>query len=401
MKYIFQNTGTVLAAAIFFMVLGIYSWPSNSSETVLYLIYDDSRAGEKNQVLGVANSLKKNLPANTLQIEYDLKKKNDFLTDIRSKIRPNSKNRGIVIAAEVESINVLKELGPQENLVISHSSHQYTKDHANLKNIADIVALPRYVVTPEILLTIESPTTVLVQTVGVPHNLSQESIKEAYQKSKDNLPSAQNYVGVILGGDADTPDKRVLYYKPEEAINLATYLVPIVKEKKAHLLILNGPRTGKHDPLTGKIIEGSHRDGRVDAVTQAFIESLDKQGFKSGQDYTLLDFQFGKPSMYPVVLGALDATHGSLYVAGESTSMVSESADCLPGHVIAFTNGAMNENHKKHCLSEQDAGRIAILENQDKQWKLMSASGKETKLNKSASQEIADAIAKRLREKSA
>lgn len=76
------------------------------------------------------------------------------------------------MSAEVGSIPVLRQLNSHPNMVIAHSSHQYTKEHANLKNIADIVALPQYVVTNEIVEAIESPHTKLIQTVGVPHNLS-------------------------------------------------------------------------------------------------------------------------------------------------------------------------------------------------------------------------------------
>jgi hypothetical protein len=184
-------------------------------------------------------------------------------------------------------------------------------------------------------------------------------------------------------------------------MQLADYLAPIVKEEKAHLLILNGPRTGKHDQETGNIIESSHRDGGVDAVTTAFVEALKRQGLTQGKDFTLLDFQFGKPSAYPVVLGALLATKSPIFVAGESTSMVSETADCLPkGLVTAYTNTAMNENHHKHCLSEKEAGRINILENTDGKWQLFKANEiGDSKASRPASQIIAEAIRERLAEK--
>lgn len=107
--------------------------------------------GEKTQVQGVANSLKNALSEKTILIEFDSKNKDAFLADVRMNLKPESNNKGIVVAAEAQSIDVLKQLTPQENLVISHSSHQYTKDHARLRDVADIVALPRYVVTPDIL----------------------------------------------------------------------------------------------------------------------------------------------------------------------------------------------------------------------------------------------------------
>jgi mitochondrial fission protein ELM1 len=400
MKYFFTKTWQWMAGIALLGALGLYLWPLNQGNTFLYVIYDESKAGDKNQVLGVANALKEHLPSNTLEIQFDVKKKNEFLTDVRSSLKPESKNKGIVIAAGVETIDIIKELMPQDNLVISHSSHQYTKEHGLLRNVADIVALPRYVVTPDIQDDIETQQTTLVQTTGVPHNLSINTINEAYQKNKDQIPSASQYMGVILGGDAPTTKNIMRYYTAKEAVQLAEYLSPIVKEKKAHLLIINGPRTGKHDQKTGKVIETSHRDGKPDKITTAFVTALEQKGLKAGQDFTLFDFQFDKPSVYPIILGALAAKKGAIFVAGESTSMVSESADCLPGLVTAFINDAMNENHQKHCLAEYTAGRVNIL-NYNKGWHFSKSDISDSQQKESAAKTIANAIKKRWDEKAA
>jgi len=375
---------------------------AQAAQTFLYLLYDGARAGEKNQVHGIARALKEHLPEDTVQKEFDLKEKEAFLADAHENLfKEDSQNKGIILAAEVAGIDVLRQLKPQKNVLITHSSHQFTKDHARLKDVADIVALPEYAVTAEVLKAIESPHTTLIQTAGVPHNLSPAAIEEAFQGNKGIIPPAPAYVGVILGGDAETPEGELRFYTAKEAKELAAYIAPQVKEKQSHLLILNGPRTGKHDQNTGKMIEGSHRDGTTDIITKTFKEDLQQQGLIEGKDFTLFDFQFGKPSAYPVVLGALLKTKGPIFVAGESTSMVSETADCLPkGLVTAFTNHAMNENHKKHCSSEKEAGRISILENTDGNWRLLEA--KETSgLNSSrpASQIIAESIKKRFEEK--
>lgn len=402
MKNFFKKSWAWLAAAL--MVVGaivISFWPSQQSQTYLYLLYDGARAGEKSQVLGVANSLKEHLPKDTIRKEFELKDKDKFLADVRGNLKEQSNDKGIILAAEVGSMDILKQLKLQSNIVMAHSSHQYTKNHASLKDIADIVALPQYVVTDEVHKAIESPHTILISTTGVPHNVSPETITEAYQQNKDSLPPAERYIGIILGGDAETPEGKVRYYTAQEAMELASYIVPQVKKEKAHLLILNGPRTGKHDQKTGKLIETSHRDGSVDAITMAFIESLQAQGLNQGPDFTLLDFQFGKPSAYPVVLGALYATKSPIFVAGESTSMVSEAADCLPHDLVtAYTNGAMNENHKKHCVSENETGRINILENNGGKWQLLKARDiRDPESSRSASQIIAESIKKRFEEK--
>lgn len=397
MKIFSKKIWIFLVALIF-----VGSPAAQAAQTFLYLLYDGSRAGEKNQVLGIAHALKENLPIDAIQKEFELKDKEAFLLDIRENLlKEDSRNKGIILAAEVASIDILRQLKLHKNIVIAHSSHQFTKDHAALKDVADIVALPKYVVTDEILKAIENPQTTLIQTAGVAHNLSPKSIEEAFQNNKDSIPSASSYLGIILGGDAETSDGNLRYYTVEEAGELASYIVPKVKKQHSHLLILNGPRTGKHDQKTGKVIEGSHRDGTIDIITKTFKERLQQQGLIEGKNFTMFDFQFGKTSMYPVVLGVLLQTKSPVFVAGESTSMVSETADCLPkGLVTAFINNAMNENHRKHCFSEKEAGRINILENMNGKWQSFDA--KETvdsNASRPASHIIAESIKKRFEEK--
>jgi hypothetical protein len=386
----------VLFSLAVFMLLGACPGQGQDNQTLLYLFYDGKRAGEKNQVLGIANALKKDLPDDTVQKEFEPKDKETFLGDIRHNLTEAPHNKGIIIAAEADSIDVLteiKRLNPHPNMVISHSSHQYTKNHAKLKDVANIVALPQYVVTDEILKEIESSHTKLIQTAGVPHNVSLNDIQEAYKNNLSLIPVAANYLGVILGGDAETPNHEWRYYTAAEAQKLADYLALQVKDRNAHLLILNGPRTGKHNPLTGEVIATSHRDGNGDAVTTAFVEALKNKGLIPAENFTLLDFQFGKPSAYSIVLGVLHATKSPIFVAGESTSMVSETADCLPGLVTAFHNGAMNQNHINHCASEQKSGRINILKNNNGNWELLEAAAvNDPKMNQPASHIIAGAI---------
>jgi hypothetical protein len=387
-----------------FLIVLVLAGSSNAqtTQTFLYLLYDGGKVGEKNQVHGITQALKEYLPKDTVQKEFELKDKEAFLANIQENLfKEDSKNKGIILAAEVGGIDVLSQLKPQKNIVIAHSSHQFTKEHSNLKDAVDIVALPQYVVTGEVLKAIESPDTTLIQTAGVPHNLSPKAIEEAFENNKGIIPVAPKYLGVILGGDAETPERELRFYTAKEAEELASFIASQIKEKQSHLLILNGPRTGKHDQSTGKVIETSHRDGSLDAVTAAFKGSLLKEGLIEGKNFTIFDFQFGKTSVYPVVLGALLKTKSPIFVAGESTSMVSETADCLPkGLVTAFAHNAMNENHRKHCQSEKEAGRINILENTDGNWHLLEANKtSDSKDSRPASQIIAEAIKKRFEEK--
>ena len=118
--------------------------------------------------------------------------------------------------------------------------------------------------------------TQIIPTIGVAHNLTPDLIQKEYEAHKQDLPKSNKYIGVILGGDAPTPEGKMLYYTQKEAQQLAAYLAGQVKWRKLHLLILNGPRTGKYNPQTHEMIKESHRNGNIDTVTTAFVAELKK-----------------------------------------------------------------------------------------------------------------------------
>ena len=174
------------------------------------------------------------------------------------------------------------------------------------------------------------------------------------------LPKDTTYIGVVLSGDAPTPEGNQQLYTEANARELARYIAPLVKDR--HLLITNGPRTGKFDPATMAERKDVHRDGRGDPVTQAFVDELAKAKISPNQ-YTLLDFQYGvNTNEMDQLLGAVRATKGEMFVAGESTSSISESVDVLPKDaVIVYNTTSMNPVHKAHVDSELNAGRIKRL----------------------------------------
>lgn len=391
-------------AAFIFALAPIFIETSlNADDTYIYLVTNKQNVGERNQVLGIANALKQKLSESGIQKEFDIKEKAALLEDISQTLAEESDNKGIIIAAELNTIDLIKDIKHQPNIVIVHSSHQITKKHEELTNQVDLIALPKHILTNKSIEKLSSPYTSVIQTVGVAHNLSPSVIKDEYTKYKDKIPPAEHYIGVILGGDAPNPEGKMLYYTEKEARKLATYIAKHTLATRSHLLVLNGPRTGKHDQKTHKILETSHRNGHSDPVTQAFVDELRKQGLKEESHFTLFDFQFEQPSYYKAVLGALLSTNGSLFVAGESTSMVSEAADTLPqGLVTAYIHSAMNQNHKRHCQEERKSGRIHILSfNKKEKSTITNADSKDSLLStQSAAEVIAEKILELLRKKS-
>ena len=212
----------------------------------------------------------------------------------------------------------------------------------------------------------------LIETTGVAHNRHPEESDKVYEAwGKRELPICKRYLGVILGGDAPIPRsaKTMNLFTEKDATQLADYVFQNGKE--TCILVLNGPRTGKHD-LDQKEISIVHRKGYSDRITELFKQKLSEKGIKNVK---VFDFQHNTPenrewvrpyNAFDLVVGALRATNGKIIVPGDSTSVISEAIDTLPpGKVIVYEDSAMNEVHKAHLASELKAGRIKILENYD------------------------------------
>lgn len=199
----------------------------------------------------------------------------------------------------------------------------------------------------------------VIKTFGVLHSITSKGIQEAYAQNQKKFPANTPLLGVVLGGDAPQPDDKIKYFSIAEAVRIADYIGKKATEKNAAILILNGPRTGKYDPATGKINPNAHRGNETDLVTLSFMSRL-KAKFPKIQSL-LFDFQYDQPSLYQAVLGALAEQKGDIYVPGESTSMISETIDVLPNHVYVYRNQAMNPTHEAHIQSEFDSCRIHLL----------------------------------------
>jgi hypothetical protein len=361
-------------------------------KTYLYILTQQENKGDRNAALGIANALQ-TLNPNFERNEFENTNKDVFFKAIKQNLTNQPQNKAIIIAVGDYTVPTLKSLKAQNNILVIHASHQWTEKHKDLNDVADFVALPTHTVTPKITKALSS--TQIIPTIGVAHNLTVEDLRKEYEAHKNELPKANRYLGVILGGDAPAPDGTMHYYTRDEAQQLADYVAGQVKWKKVHLLILNGPRTGKFDPKTKHELKNSHRDGKVDPVTAAFVAELQKRKLVKGKDFTLLDFQFGQPSLQKAVLGALIATHSPLYVAGESTSSISEAVTTLPGAVTVFCNNAMNTTHDAHVTSEKDAGNINVLNYRKGKWILSKASPQQSSApTPSAAKSIADVVYK-------
>lgn len=373
---------------IFFLISAVF-FRVNAID--VNLIVDPELVGDCAQGRGVVRALKAHFSEMTLkEVEEISQLENDLKKDAATIIIGVG-NKGATKILELRKKYSQKEF-PKLQLI--HLSHQRTNHHANLVGQANIIVLPSHAVDSFFRDFVKKSSSQLLETVGVCHNLTQEELALNYEKIKKKIPSDKpSYLGIILAGDAPESDGTMLYYTSKEAQEFAHL---IAKDyPSAHLLILNGPRTGKHDPSTGKVLKNAHR-GEVDLVSQAFVSALEENGFKADENFTLFDFQVEnnpqveKPSDYKGILGFFQKNLQNkpfFLVPGESTTMISECIDVLPlGSVAIYTHAAMNKTHHQHVLSENEAGRTLIF-------------GKEEALKKSgkpppsASETVAQAIA--------
>lgn len=329
----------------------------------LYLLSNHTNTGDHNQLLGIAAAFEK-LSDQHSQV-VDLNTKTNSPAQIKAKIESDLSHEKIIVIGSGEGgIEGIKDLSPNPNLTICLTSHMFLESYKdpNLLKKVNFIALPIHVST-EIKDQLGEK---LIETIGVAHNRQAEVAEATYHEwGQKELPACKTYLGVVLGGDAPIPgpSKDMKLFTEEDATQLANYVAQNAVPE-ACILVLNGPRTGKHDPDKKEILT-VHREGHSDRITELFEQKLRENGIKHMK---VFDFQHGSQARYnsfDLALGAVKAArNGKMIVPGESTSIVSEAIDTLsPGQVLVYENGAMNEVHKAHITSELTAGRVSVLQN--------------------------------------
>jgi mitochondrial fission protein ELM1 len=324
----------------------------------LYLLSNHGNAGDHNQLLGIQSALAE-LSPEKIPFE-DLDTKQMASDEIKQKVEKDLQTQKVIVVGAGEGgIDGIEKLPQNPQLITCLTSHMFLDRYTNLERVS-FIALPAHDFTA----TNKKFGKRLITTVGVAHNRNAKMADSTFQKYKSELPQADAYLGVVLGGDAPVPPpaKDMKLFTTNDAKRLANYVIQQAKHTNACVLVLNGPRTGKHTPDKEEI-PTAHRDGHLDAVTAHFKESLLSQ--LPADKVKVFDFQFNEKPPYnafDLALGAARATHSQIFIPAESTSMASEAIDTMPQNgVILYENTAMNEVHYAHMNSELNAGRASIL----------------------------------------
>lgn len=331
------------------VLLRIELHSSASHETVaesptLFLIVHQKFMGDANQVRGVAEELKSTMAS---QKTIELDDGQDITPADISLVTANPHN--IVITSGLYGAQAIKAIKAKNIAIFTvHLSHQYVGTHHALLLEAktNLMALPTHIASPAIRHACHEAGILLIETIGVSHNLKPELLESSYESLKSFLPATPFDV-VIAPGDTANKEGVSVPFTLEMAIETTEKLAPHLANR---IVLINGLRTGKT----------LRKEGEVDPITQAIQKKL----HDSGKTVALFDIT-EKPAGYKAVLHAIKLGEAaSVWVSGESTSMISEVTDTAPftTRVMGYYQPVMTETHTAHLESERKAGRLAVFD---------------------------------------
>ena len=331
---------------------------------------------DHNQAWGIVNAFKSLSPM-TVSLE-DVNAEKTSSLELKDKIEKDlSKEKVVVIGAGEGGLTGITDLTKDPNLVIclvgSTALPQY-KDR-NLLAKVDFIALPIHT-APDIK---EALGEKLFETVNVVHNHHPDMT--TFDEHQKELPPADIYFGVVLGGDIVTPTQEVKRFTEEDVTRLSTYVIAKANELKERgmtpgILVLNTAQTGRYDQNMQEQRQ-VHREGKSDPITELFAKQLADEGI----EYKVFDFQYETPenqqwvrayNAFDLVAGAVRTTKGKMIVPGESTRILSETIDVMPvdaidtmppGKALVYTHTAMGDIHKTQVDHQHGIGGVSILEN--------------------------------------
>ncbi len=268
----------------------------------------------------------------------------------------NTRDSIITISSGESGLAPLKALKASfgKKIFTSWSAHQLSGSMDF--TILDQISLPLGVASHDVKVALGRK---LIETVGIPHNLTRTDLESDYLAWKDKLAvTNKKKLVVILGGDAPNPEGKQLLYTTKEARHLAEYVVSLATKNDYYIYITNGPRTGRFNADTKKENKIAHRADiditiPTDEVSTAFTQKLTAKGVM----YHFIDFRYNSPSSFKALLKIAD----KVILPGESTSMISEASDFVDDITVYLTN-SMNVNHFLSVEQIKLTRRIDVLD---------------------------------------
>lgn len=323
----------------------------------LVIYYDAERTGEKSMVQGIVKALETIKFQDPIEL-FTVKKE----SELQDRLANGPRDTLLIFGhSGFDLFKKVKAQLSERNWRLALVSHQIFSDHKEVEPLVNIFFLPAHLQNTSIQKKVLPKTGKIVWTNGVPFDLSREQLQAAYQQHQEKFLKEKEYVVVILGGDAESVDGSILLYTINEASKLADYVSEQFPGK--HIIVLNGPRTGKHDVKTLKVVKERHRgNSPLDPVTATFAKTLKSQpGF--ADSVTVYDFRFGEESMYRPVLGFITEGQGTILVPGESNSMIADIVALnLQDKALIYNHSAMNELHTANVVYSHQKQGMAYLD---------------------------------------
>lgn len=323
----------------------------------LFILTNSAFTGDNNQLLGIAKAF-------AMPCEQNFIPENEFNVSMLN-------DDDQVLVAGDHGIQMARNIKIARPMIhVTWSGHIIFQDFSTIENEhwPDIIALPGSVVTDPFIEQLPQQCT-LVRTDGVAHHVDDATVAAAFNTFEQPLPSLDfiNCIGIVIAGDAPAADKIIQCFDQTDALKQAKLIAQSIKKnvmdlEHTALMITNGPRTGKYDPITKMpLVPDPHHSGISDVVSDAFVNELKEQF--PGKVF-FYDFQFGQKSAYqPMMHRVCQAEMALWFVSAESSSMVTESS--LLGEknipVIVYIPVSANENHMTLVADARQNGLISMI----------------------------------------
>ncbi|WP_218459954.1 hypothetical protein [Rickettsia sp. TH2014] len=195
-----------------------------------------------------------------------------------------AKKQVIFIGAGLDGIkgfDILKST--KNNSKFIWSGHQLPTEVKDDLEVLDTISLSFYALNEEQKKYIKqaNPEIKLIETIGIPHNLTKEECIKDYNdlKNAEKIPSShKGYIITCLAGDTPDAQGNIKFYTENEAYELGKHLAKIAKDQNMILLATNGHRTGQYNPETKEKLSVHKKEDQLDKVSQKFLEEVKSEG---------------------------------------------------------------------------------------------------------------------------
>lgn len=351
---------------LFLLFTHIFASAENCPKLHFVFVTAPGAQGDKAQCEGIFNHFNK-LNKSLLKTYYNTDSNHLTLNSLYKQGYCN-----VLIVTSSFGLNVLNKIITNSNFekekwVIVSLSHMYFDMHTKLAKNIDFLFLPQHEIQ-EVDQTFKGK---IFPTNGVMHTTTKVNLEEEFKKNSSNISltklskQAGPFVLFMLGGDAISSDGSIQNFTKEQA--LESLKKTAQTWPNAHIILVNGPRTGKYDPSTKREIKYGES---IDDVSFAALSWLKKH---RKDRYTFEPFKKNHPSLLKSLLWFIIQHNGKLVLPGESVSLLSEAKAVMPhDHIYVYTHDAVNKSHQRFITIGIEEGWLAYIgekHTQTRHWK--------------------------------